>query len=220
MTETARIHWSSTGPSEVDEVLALDDDGTARLVIRTSRDGAPVIGTFVATVSADLLRVLDGQRREVDVRRPGADDPVVVAAEEVAAAARDHPVATATFYAAVVPGIGPVLQAVGAGDGPAEFQLDPTSAVAHLERDGTEVAWHELDRLQTGFVSPEPAGLGGVGRPAEIGPGAYGTIALAGPPLTGPGEVALEIRGLLRDLLPERGYEPFRVRTAPVPLPG
>ncbi len=219
MTEIARIRWSSAGPSEVDEVLAVDSDGTARLVVRTARDGAPVIGTFTATVSVDQLGVLDGQRREVDVRDPGDDDPVMIAAEGVAAAARAHPVATATFYAAFVPGIGPVLQAVGAGDGRAEFPLEPASAIAHVERDGQEIAWHELDRLETGFVSPEPAGLGGVGRPAEIGPGAYGTIALAGPTLAGPGELALEIRGLLRDSLPEQGYEPFRVRTATVALP-
>jgi hypothetical protein len=220
MSEIARIRWRSAFPTEVDEVLAVDDDGAARLVVRTSRDGAPVVGTFAATVSAAQLAVLDGQQREVDLARFAVDDPVIMVADEVAAAARAEPVATATFYVAVVPGIGLVLQAVGAGEGAAEFQLEPTSVIAHVERDGTEIAWHELDRLETGFVSPEPAGLGGVGRPAEIGPGAYGTLALSGPAVTGPGDVALEVRGLLRDLLPERGYEPFRVRTAAVALPG
>ncbi|GAA3706322.1 hypothetical protein GCM10022204_25110 [Microlunatus aurantiacus] len=219
MTEICRIRWRAAFPTEVDEVLAVDDDGTARLVVRTARDGDPVIGTFTTTVSGVQLTVLDGQRREVDLHRSVGDDPVITTADELARAARAHPTATATFYAAVVPGVGLALQAVGAGDGPAEFQLEPGSAIVHVERDGAEVAWHELDRLETGFVSPEPAGLGGVGRPADIAPGAYGTIALSGPPVTGPGEVALEVRGLLRDLLPERGHEPFRVRTAAVPLP-
>ena len=219
MTQIARIRWRSGFPTEVDEVLVVDDDGTARLVVRTSRDGAPVIGSFATIVTPAQLAVLDGQHREVELGRPGGHDPVIIVADEVVVAARAEPVATATFYVAVVPGIGLALQAVGAGAGPADFQLDPASVIAHVELDGTEVAWHELDRLETGFVSPEPAGLGGVGRPAEIGPGAYGTLALSGPTVTGPGSVALEVRGLLRDSLPEQGYEPFRVRTAAAALP-
>jgi len=225
MTEIARVRWRSTAPTEVDEELSVDADGTARLAVRTARDGSPVIGTFTTTVAPDDLALLDGQRREVDLRLPAAD-PVLTAADAVAAAAREHPLATATFYVAAVPGVGLALQAVGAGDGAAEFQLDPGSAIVHVERDGQEIAWHELGRLETGFVSPAPEGLGGVGRAAEIAPGAYGTIALTGPPLsgpgelTGPGEVAVEVRGRLRDLLPERAYEQFRVRTASVTLPG
>ena len=219
MTEIARVRWRSTAPTEVDEELSVDADGTARLVVRTARDGSPVIGTFTTTVAPDDLALLDGQRREVDLRLPAAD-PVLTAADAVATAAREHPLATATFYVAAVPGVGLALQAVGAGDGAAEFQLDPGSAIVHVERDGQEIAWHELGRLETGFVSPAPEGLGGVGRAAEIAPGAYGTIALTGAPLTGPGEVAVEVRGRLRDLLPERAYEQFRVRTASVTLPG
>jgi hypothetical protein len=218
MAETARVRWRSAAPTEVDEELSVDADGTARLVVRTSRDGTPAIGTYTAAVAAADLAVLDGQHREVDLRHPG-DDPVITAAEAVATIARTHPMATATFYVAVVPGIGLALQAVGAGAEAAEFQLDPGSAIVHVERDGTEIAWHELDRLETGFVSPAPEGLGGVGRPAEIVPGAYGTMALSGPTVAGP-EVALEVRGWLRDLLPERGYERFRVRTAAVAVPG
>ena len=145
---------------------------------------------------------------------------MITTAESIAAAARIRPVAVVTFYVAVVPGIGLALQAVGAGDEAAEFQLDPESAIVHVERDGTEIAWHELDRLETGFVSPAPEGLGGVGRSATIGPGAYGTIALSGPTISGPGEVALEVRGWLRDLLPEQSYERFQVRTAAVAVPG
>jgi hypothetical protein len=43
---------------------------------------------------------------------------------------------------------------------------------------------------------------------------------LPGAPIEGPGEVAVEVRGWLRDLLPEQAYEPFRVRTAAEALPG
>ena len=112
------------------------------------------------------------------------------------------------------------LQAVGAGQEPTAFQLDPGSAIVHVERDGHEIAWHDMDRLETGFVSPAPKGLGGVGRPAEIVPGAYGTIALSGATIAGPVEAAVEVLGWLRDLLPERAYELFRVRTAAVAVPG
>jgi hypothetical protein len=218
MAEVAQIRWRSAFPTEIDEVLAVDADGGARLVVRTARDGAPVIGTFTATATADELALLEDQHREVDLRHP-TTDPVLTAADAVAVRARTQPLATATFYLAVVPGGGLALQAVGAGDGAAEFQLEPGSVIVHVERDGREVGWHELDRLETGFVSPEPKGLGGVGRAAEIAPGAYGTIALPGDGIIGPAEVAVEVRGRLRDLLPERSYEGFRVRTAAVAVP-
>ena len=78
-----------------------------------------------------------------------------------------------------------------------------------------------LERLKTGFVSPQPAGLGGVGRPAEIAPGAYGAIALAGPPLDRIWAAAIEVAGYLRDgLLESPSYQRFTVRTAPAPLQG
>ena len=72
-------------------------------------------------------------------------------------------------------------------------------------------------------MSPEPAGLGGLARPAEIAPGAYGAIALPTPVETGTeaDAVALGVSGYLRDGLPEgAAYRPFTVRTADVPLRG
>lgn len=222
MAEIARIRWQSPPPTSVDEELAVYDDATALLVVRTSRDGAPAIGTWKATVSPEDLAVLGGERREVDVRHLVAD-PVIATADHVAASARDTPVATATFHTGVVPGGGVALLAVGGGTAPAAFELDVDSVVVHLENDGTEVAWHRMERLETGFVSPAPEGLGGVGRPAEIAPGAYGGIALAGPPFDGAGAVtvAIEVAGYLRDGLPEEtSYQRFRVRTAAVPSPG
>ena len=220
MPEIARIRWTSPAPTSVDEELVGYDDGTAFLVVRTSRDGSPAIGTWKTSVSAADLAVLDGQRREVDLRHPVLDE-VVATADRIATEARETPVATATFHAGAVPGGGVALLAVGGGTSAAEFELDVDSVVVHLENDGTEVAWHQMDRLGTGFVSPEPEGLGGVGRPAEIAPGLYGVIALNGPPLEAAGAVAIEVAGYLRDALPEdASYERFHVRTAPVPLAG
>lgn len=223
-----RVHWWSPPPTSVDEELVISGDGTALLVVRTARDGAPVIGTFAGSVDSGQLAVLNGQRREVDLSHPEID-PVVATAEVIAAAARDRPVATATFYAAVVPGVGVALQAVGGGRGSASFELDPDSVIIHLERDGTEIAWHEAAHLQTGFVSPTPEGLGGVGRPAEIQPGAYGTIALEtagvdglgqldGDAGAGPPAVAVEVSGWLRDAVSVTSTDRFRVRTAAVSL--
>jgi hypothetical protein len=218
VAEIARIHWQSPAPTSVDEELVVYDDGTARLVVRTSRDGAPAIGTWSATVAPDDMAVLEGQSRDVDVRQP-VSDPVVATADRVAASARESPVATATFHAGVVPGGRVALLAVGGGTAPAEFELDVDSVVVHLQDDGAEVGWHRVERLQTGFVSPEPAGLGGVGRPAEIAPGAYGAIALDVAPLEEAGQVAIEVAGYLRDgLLEHPSYQRFIVRTAPVSL--
>jgi hypothetical protein len=222
VAEIARIRWQSPPPTSVDEELAVYDDATALLVVRTSRDGAPVIGTWSATVAPEDLAALEGERREVDLRHPSAD-AVIATGDRIAADARETPVATATFHAAVVPDGGVVLLAVGGGSAAAAFELDVDSVVVHLEDEETEVAWHQMERLETGFVSPEPEGLGGVGRPAEIAPGAYGGIALAGPSLDGAGAVtvAIEVAGYLRDGLPEQvTYQRFRVRTAAVPLPG
>ena len=222
MAEIARIRWQSPPPTSVDEELAVYDDATALLVVRTSRDGAPVIGTWTASVSPEDLAVLEGQRREVDLRHPIAD-PVIATADRIAADARETPLATATFHAGVVPNDGVALLAVGGGTAAAAFELDVDSVVVHLQNGGTEVAWHQMERLQTGFVSPEPEGLGGVGRPAEIAPGAYGGIALAGPSLddAGAATVSIEVAGYLRDALPEQtSYQRFTVRTAAVPLPG
>lgn len=219
MVEIARIRWTTPPPTSVDEELMVGDDATAWLVVRTSRDGSPVIGTWRASVATADLAVLDGQDREVDLRRPSAD-PVVQVADRIAADARSSPVSTVTFHARVGSGGRAVLVAIGGGVSAAEFELDAGSVLVHLEDgSGTQIAWHQLDRLETGFVSPEPEGLGGVGRPAEIPPGGYGVIALDGPPLREAHAVAIEVSGRLRGALPdELTFEPFTVRTASVPL--
>lgn len=222
MAEIARIRWQSPPPTSIDEELVVFDDGSAYLVVRTARNGSPAIGTWRARVGAEDLALLTGRQVEVDPRHP-IDDPVVTAAERIAAEARELPVAIATFYASVLPDGEVALLAVGGGQGPAGFQLDPGSVVVHLEDgEGNEVGWHSMRRLGTGFVSPEPVGLGGVGRVAEIEPGAYGAIALTGPSISGSqaSAVAVEVTGQLRDAVPEQpSYENFRVRTAVVPLP-
>ena len=124
MAEIARIRWESPPPTSVDEELVVYDDSTALLVVRTSRDGSPVIGTWRTTVAAEDLAVIEGQRRNIDVRHPRMLDTVAATADRVAAKARETPVATATFHAGVMPAGGVALLAVGGGTAPAEFELD------------------------------------------------------------------------------------------------
>jgi hypothetical protein len=214
----ARVRWRSSAPADVDEELVVDEDGSSMLVVRTARDKSPVVGTFAGSASTEDLAALAGQQLDVDLDRPIAE-PVIIIADALARVAREQPVAALTCYVAVVPGGGLAFQAVGSGVRPARVELDRDSVIIHLERDGREIAWHEHPSLETGFVSPEPVGLGGVGRPAEIPPGGYGTIALSDLGLVGPGEVSVEARGWLRDEQPGSAYEPFRLRTAAVPLP-
>ncbi len=234
MAELARIRWVSSFPTSVDEELVGYDDGTALLVVRSSRDGSPAIGTWRTYIDADDRVAFAGGDLEIDLLHPPSS-PIVAVAVRIAARARDEPISSATFYVAVVPGIGLALQAVGGGTSAAQFQLDEDSVIIHLENtDGHELAWHPADRLEAGFVSPTPEGLGGVGRPAEIAPGAYGTIALSCPALddeigsagsvspgivsTGARQVRVEVAGQLRDALPQNaGLRRFVVRTAPVP---
>ncbi|GAA3629860.1 hypothetical protein [Microlunatus ginsengisoli] len=227
MAEIARIQWVSPGPREVDEELVVGGDGSARLLVRTSRDGSPAIGTWRTDTDPDERAELAGVQREIDLRHP-ALDPVAALAERVAARARQQPVAVATFYAAAVTGIGIGLQAVGAGEAAAEFQLDPGSVVVHVEdQDGTESRWYPAGPLEAGFVSSDPAVFGGVGTPAQVPPGTYGTIAVSCPELDDPatqptvGAIAVEVTGRLRGALDEdEPYRRFVVRTAAVPFRG
>lgn len=218
MPEIARIRWTTPPPTSVDEELVVYDDAEARLVVRTSRDGQPVTGTFTASLEPDELETLTGAYREVPLLR-AEPDQVNTAAAEVAARARTTPVATATFHAGLVPSGGVSLLCVGAGAESVRFELDPDSVIVHLEAAGTEIAWHELDRLGTGFVSPTLEGLGGVGRAAEIAPGDYGAIALQEIALDGADAAAVQVAGRLYEALRDgASYQRFTVRTATTPL--
>lgn len=217
MAEVARIRWTTPAPTSVDEELVVYDDAEARLVVRTSRDGQPVTGTFAASLEPAELEALTGAYREIQLLRIEPDQ-VTSAAEEVAARARTAPVATATFHAGLVPGGGVCLLCVGAGKEPVRFELDPDSVVLHLEAGGTEISWHELDQLGTGFVSPALEGLGGVGRAAEIAPENFGAIALQEIPLGDADAVAVQVAGVLYEALRDGpSYQRFTVRTATAP---
>ena len=217
--EIARIRWQSPPPTSVDEELAAYDDGTVWLVVRSPRDGTPSIGTWRSTLSRGGPGLIDGVRREMDLSHP-MPDPLLIAIERMAAAVREHPVATATFSAAVVPpGGGLALLAVGGGLGPAAFELDRDAVVVHLMRSGTEIGWHRPERCRPGSCLPSrPASVASRGRrrsrPARTGPSPCDR-----PRARRSRRVALEVSGYLRDALPEgAAYRAFSVRTADVPL--
>ena len=228
MARIATVLWRTPPPTSVDEELALYDDGTAWLAVRRSRDGQPTIGSWSTDLTAEDRHAFAAARADplvVDLLHPDDTGPLGEVAERVAATARGCAVATATFHAGVAAGGETVsLLVVAAGSRPVRFDLDPGSCSVHVGHDGSTLAWYEVPTVGTGFVTPDAEGLGGVGRAAEVAPGAYGAIALDVPALAakpdGATEVAIQLAGWVHDGLPDHPMpEPFAVRTAAVPFP-
>jgi len=224
----ATVLWRTPPPTSVDEELAAYEDGTAWLAVRRSRDGEPTIGTWSTTTTADDVAVLAAAGADplvVDLLHPTVTGDPGELAERLAAAARRTAVATATFHAGVAGSGGTVsLLVVAAGARAVRFEIDPASCSVHVGHDGATLAWYEVPSVETGFVTPDAEGLGGVSRVAEVAPGAYGAIALDVPALAAKPdaatEVAVQVGGWLHDGLPDHPMpEPFSVRTAAVAFP-
>jgi hypothetical protein len=215
MRRLATVHWQSPPPTSVDEELAAYDDGSVWLVVRSSRDGTPTIGTWSTVPTAEdhaaLVAVGDVV---VDLLHAQAVPEV---AERLRTAALAGPVATAQFLAARGVGESVTLAAMGGGTRPVEFELDPGSLTVHVEKDGAELAWFEPSPPATGFITPSAEGLGGLGRRAVIAPGAAGALVLEVPQLAqadGDG-VAVSASGWLAEGLPDEPMPArFRVRTS------
>ena len=217
MPPAARIRWTSPAPTAVDEELVVAENGVAALVVRTSRRGDPVVGTWRAAVGPADVAAMAGRDLVVDLLHPPADDAVDVA-ERIAAAA-DEPVAILAFAANALPDGRVVLLAAGNGTTPAQVELDPGSLVVHLEGpDGAELTWQAVEPLITGFASPDAENLGGVRSPTRIGAGQYGGIAVSAPAAPGATHVAIALAGWLRDESADPDRRGFRVRTAATAL--
>jgi hypothetical protein len=214
MQRVAAVRWTSPPPTSVDEELVAYDDGSAWLVVRCSRDGSPTIGTWSTTpTAADHAALLAAGDVVVDLLEPhGASST----AEAVRAAALGAPVATARFVAAPAEDGTVTLVAVGEGARPVRFELDPDTITVHLEEDGATVAWFEARRPVTGFITADATGLGGLGRRAEIGSGAFGALTLDVPAAPVPWDtVTVALSGWLAEGLPDEPMPArFRVRTA------
>jgi hypothetical protein len=215
MRRLVTVRWQSPPPTAVDEELAGYDDGTVWLAVRSSRDGSDTVGTWSTTpAAADHAALVAGGDVVVDLPHARSVPEV---AERLRTAALDQPVATARFVAAGPADDGTVtVAAAGGGTRAVQFELDPDGVTVHVESDGATVAWFEAERPETGFVTPDAEGLGGVGRRAVIPPGTFGAIALSVPgALSAPG-VAVELTGRLAEALPDALLPlPFRVRTTP-----
>lgn len=220
MAQVGRVRWRSPEPTAVDEELVVSDDGTALLVVRTSRRGDPVVGTWRATVAAADLAALTGVELVVDLLHPDAEGPVDVA-DRVAAAA-DEPVAVVGFAVNVLPDGRVVLLAAGGGTTPAHLELDPDALTVHFEQaDGTEVAWRPVEPPVTGFASTDAQNLGGVRSPTRIPAGTYGGLVVGqvAEPDPGAARVAVGVAGWLQDETTEGEVRRFRVRTPAAALP-
>jgi hypothetical protein len=218
MRRLATVRWQSPPPTSADEELAAYDDGSAWLVVRSSRDGAATIGTWSVTPSpedhAALVAVGDV---EVDLLHPQLVPEV---AERLRVAALANPVATAGFLAMRGAGESVTLAAAGGGTRPVQFEVDPGSLAVHVEKEGAELAWFEPVAPETGFITPTAEGLGGLGRRAVIAPGVVGALVLEVPQLAqadGDG-VAVSASGWLAEGLPDEPMPArFHVRTVPRP---
>lgn len=228
MARITTVLWRTPPPTSVDEELVVYDDGSAWLAVRGARDGQPTIGSWSTDIAADDRAVFAAAGEGpllIDLLHPADTGRVGDVAERVATAARASAVATATFHAGVAgPRGGVSLLVVAAGARTVRFEIDPASCSVHVGHDGGTLAWYEVPSVETGFVTPDAEGLGGVGRVAEVAPGAYGAIALDVPALAATPdaatEVAIQVAGWLHDGLPDhRMPEPFAVRTAAVPFP-
>jgi hypothetical protein len=214
MERLASVSWRSPPPTSVDEELAAYDDGSVWLVVRGSRAGAPTIGTWSTTPAADDHAALVAAGNVVvDLLHPQVVPDIV---ERLRTAALATPVATAQFLAGWVGGT-VSLAVVGAGTRPVQFELAPDTVTVHVEQDGATLAWFEAAPPITGFVTADAVGLGGLGRRAEVDPGAFGAIVLDVPGMeavTG-SEVAVQASGSLAEGLPDDEMpRPFTVRTA------
>jgi len=220
----ATFRWQTPPPTSIDEELALYDDGSAWLVVRRPRAGTPTIGTYSVRPSGEQFAALaaaGGQGVTFDLLGPMDDSAadLMAKADEVADAARQQPLATASFYS---PALGPsvdgelslALQVVGAGERPVQFDIDPLACAVLFSNFGEPVGWREFPDLETGFITPDAEGLGGLGRRAEVPPAGYGAILVKVPvptPITG---VAMQVAGLLYEALPDNVLgQPFEVRT-------
>jgi hypothetical protein len=226
----ATFEWRSPPPNSADETMAIYDDGSAWLVVRSPRTPPRAIGTFVAKPTANDLAALTaaGPGPVMFSAVGGAPDrasaELRVTADRVASAAREKPRAIATFQAGpVAPVAGGMLAMAllvdGGGKQAVELELEPRKCTIHLARDGMSVGSMSMPELGSGFVTPEGEGLGGLRRRATIKPRVFGATAFQVPAPADATHVAIDVHGWLAEALPdERAPAPFAVRTMNAPI--
>jgi len=204
-------------------------DGSAWLIVRRPMTSAPTVGTYsYKPDKADFAELAkagpDGVSFDAHGDVPDEMQALHTLAARVAEEARQKPQATASFYS---PPLGPsdngeatlVLQVVGGGKRAVQFDLDPLQCAVLFSNFGEPVGWLEFPELESGFVTPDAEGLGGLGRRAEVEPDVYGALVVKTQlptPVTG---VSMQVAGSLYDALPDAvGGDQFEVRTDIVDL--
>lgn len=231
MRRLATFAWQSRVLLVVDETLAVYDDGTAWLVVRSPRGMPGMIGTFVVKPARANLAALVSVGPEpivVDPAHPTVDTaaaPALAMAERVAASARRRPRAVATFSAGpLAPAAGGRLAMAllvdGKGRDTIEFELDPEHCRILLRGGGREVGSFAMPELGSGFVTQDGEGLGGLRRRARVRPGDFAATAFDVPAPGGAEVVSIDVAGWLSAALPDDPMpQRFAVRTAESPIP-
>jgi hypothetical protein len=220
----ASFYWRTPPPTSVDEELQLYDDGSAHLVVRRPRERTPVIGSYVHQPDkadfAELAKAgADGVTFDLHTAIPAGIADLQALASRVADEAREKPEATAAFYVRPMgaPADGALSLAVGVvagGTRVVEFDLDEGKCAVHFVNEGQTAAWYEFPKLETGFITADAEGLGGLGRRAEVKPGAYGVVLVKVPVPAAFSGVFAQVAGSLYEALPdERMGSAFEVRT-------
>ena len=224
MNRVASFYWKTPPPTSVDEQLVLYDDGSVRLVVRRPRTNTPTIGTYADTPDkADFAELSKAGAAGVTFELRGPVTPEIAdlqtLASRVADEARQTPEATASFY--VQPLSGPsggrvslAVGVVGQGSRVVEFDVDEAKCAIHYTSHGQAAAWYEFPKLETGFVTPDAEGLGGLGRRAEVAPGTYGVFVISVPVPDQFNATYAQVAGSLFEALPdEKTGSAYEVRT-------
>ena len=230
MARAATFTWMSPPPTSVDEVLVIEEDGTAHLVVRRPRRVGATIGSYRAKPSADDRRALAAAGPGPVTFRvvPPGDDPATAALREVADRVADacltSPRATVTFTTGVTEvtegRLSMALLAVAAGSDPVEFQLSPEESVVHLSGPDGEITWQAMPRPATGFVTATAEGVGGLGIRARLATGTPAATTFDIADVPGATTIAIEVAGTLSEALPDEPMpSPFSVRTAEANIP-
>lgn len=232
MKRLATFEWHSPPPTSVDECLAIYDDGTAWFVVRRPRALKGAIGSFIAKPDPEDFKALTsvGPGPVVFELLIPPQVPSIAAllqiAERVSSAALAKPHAVATFYAGPVAAIAAgklamSILVVGGGKKAVEFELEPERCTVHFSQAGQTIAWFPMPELDSGFITPDAVGLGGLRMSAKVKPRAYGASAFDIPAPGNATAVSIEVTGWLLEALPdERAPAPFAVRTEDAPIPG
>lgn len=223
------VRWRTLSPIEVDEELAVYADGAALLVLAMPLGGGSAVGTWVGHIgeeatALDELGPVPYEVDPLDHERPPVHEVALAAADRAARAARERPESVASFSLQVsAQGVSPsfALLVVGSGTRAVQVELDPAACLlVWWHSDDQPVGSSPLPPLAAGFMTPQAEGLGGVGRPTLLAPGAYGALAFDAAPPAGATHVAARVAGWLTEALPDddRRRRPFLVDTAAVPL--